>query len=78
MAKTTLMIVFYCPFIASGKGGLERVGIEVANAMSMRKHQVVLAYHNRGDANPSYPVHNEVSLLPWNEHDLYSLREELI
>lgn len=62
-----MKIVIFCPFIAKGRGGLERVGIELANAMAERGHKIYLAYNAWGDCKPVYPVSNKVVLIPWEK-----------
>jgi glycosyltransferase involved in cell wall biosynthesis len=59
----TLKILFVCDSLAGGKGGAERVAIEVANAMSERGHQIYMAYSNTG--RPAYQAANGIVLLPY-------------
>lgn len=56
-----LKIAICCPYISRGKGGLERVGIDLANAMSNRHHDVALVYFD--ECAPRYSVNEEVLLI---------------
>ena len=62
-----MKIFFYCPFIAAGKGGMERVGTELSNAMQSRGHEIILGFDKRNDNKPKYNVVPEVKLFPWDK-----------
>ena len=60
--------------LAGGKGGAERVSMEMANQMAHRGHSVYMSYMNAG--HPSYSRERGVTLLPVN--NLKDLRDILI
>lgn len=72
-----MKIIIYCPFIAKGKGGLERVGVELANEMARRGHEIHLAYNAYKDSVPHFKVIDKVVLIPWDK-PISHFREKII
>lgn len=62
-----LTIVLLCNSLSSGKGGAERVSMELANEMSRRGHFVYISYKNQGP--PAYLPDDNVKLLPYDKID---------
>ena len=61
--KRSLKLVIVCESLAQGKGGAERVALEMANAMSQKGHRVYIAYADHGP--PAYPRGEGLTLLPF-------------
>lgn len=56
-----MKLTICCPFVARGLGGLERVGVDLANNMAYRGHEVALLFYD--DSSPMYPVDKNVILI---------------
>jgi glycosyltransferase involved in cell wall biosynthesis len=69
-----LKLFIFCNSMAGGKGGAERVAMEMANAMSERGHLIYMAYENTG--RPAYPSAKNVVLMPY--FSLTALREKIL
>jgi len=63
--KHSLKLIIFCDSLSGGKGGAERVAMELACEMSARGHRIYVCYKNQG--LPSYQSSNGVTLLPYNE-----------
>ena len=57
-------ICLHCESLAMGKGGAERVAMELANELSRRGHHIYMAYKNKGQ--PAYKANEGVILLPYD------------
>lgn len=65
MQSELLTIVLVMPSLARGKGGAERVAMDLANEMTRRGHLVYVAYEDRGP--PAYLPKPGVILLPFGD-----------
>lgn len=61
-------IFIFCGPAAFGKGGMEKVAINVANYWSNKGHNVSLGYFSRKNQSvPAYKTSESVSLVPWHQ-----------
>jgi glycosyltransferase involved in cell wall biosynthesis len=66
--KRRLKLFFFCNTLAGGKGGAERVAMELANEMTKRGHLVYMGYQNRGPA--AYAPKHGVVMIPYDRLDV--------
>ncbi|PTN33801.1 glycosyltransferase [Desulfonatronum sp. SC1] len=71
--KYKLKIIILAEMLAAGKGGAERVAMELADEMTRRGHLAYIAYQNKGKI--AYTPKNNVVLLPYN--DLKILKDQI-
>lgn len=65
-----LKILYVLYTLAKGKGGAERVAVELANEMLRRGHYSSMIYQEAGLTSlPSYPCDGDVVLIPFSEKD---------
>ena len=56
-----MKILICCPWIARQYGGLERVGVDLANYLSGKDYNIALLYYD--DSYPKFPVDKKISLI---------------
>ena len=66
--KRPLNLMFVVWGLQMAKGGLERVGVDLANEMARRGHSVTVVCPDFGNP-PSYPLHRTVRLLATSFYD---------
>lgn len=66
--KRRLKLFFFAETMAAGKGGAERVAMEVADEMSKRGHLVYMGYKNSGPA--AYTCKHGVVMIPYDRLDV--------
>lgn len=54
-------IAICCPFVGNGRGGLERVGVDLCNNMVARGHSIALLFY--GENNPLYDFDKRIVLI---------------
>jgi glycosyltransferase involved in cell wall biosynthesis len=59
-----LRIFIQAHLLSAGKGGTERVAMELADEMAYRNHEIFMGYKN--DGPPSYPNNNKINFSPYN------------
>jgi glycosyltransferase involved in cell wall biosynthesis len=66
-----MKIGFYVHAILFSKGGIERLGAQLANELSRRGHSVTIFCRNWGGAAPVYPLNESVEIVEvFDEEDL--------
>lgn len=60
-----MRLAIACNSIAGGKGGAERVSVELANEMAKRNHDVYLIFEDRG--SPAYEIDKNINLIPYKD-----------
>ncbi len=70
-----MKLFIYCPFITLGRGGLERVGTELVNALSRRGHEILLGYNDKKSNEFAFPLEKNIRLLPWKGSSYLGLRD---
>ena len=53
------------------RGGTERVGAELANALAERGHELIIFTRDHGDGRPVYPLHPAIKLEFLGEKSLH-------
>jgi glycosyltransferase involved in cell wall biosynthesis len=71
-----LNILVQCRSLSVGKGGVERIAVELANEMARRSHFVHIGYKNYGP--PAYSVGDAVKLIPYDSDEGFIERVHLI
>jgi glycosyltransferase involved in cell wall biosynthesis len=56
-----MRLLICCPFVARGFGGLERVGIDLANYLSVKGYSIALLYYD--ESNPKFSVDRKIVLI---------------
>lgn len=74
--KKPLNLMFVVWGLQTAKGGLERVGVDLANEMARRGHSVTVVCPHYGRP-PSYPLHPAVRLIAANFYDSPYSRQEI-
>ncbi|SEH08281.1 glycosyltransferase [Candidatus Venteria ishoeyi] len=70
-----LRLILLSDSLALGKGGAEKISVELANSMAARGHIVYLIYQNKG--KPAYIPNKDVKLFSYENID-NSLRKKLL
>jgi glycosyltransferase involved in cell wall biosynthesis len=56
-----MKILICCPFVARGYGGLERVGVDLANYLSGKGYAIALLYYD--ESLPKFPIYRNIALI---------------
>ena len=57
--------------LSVGRGGTERMGAELANALAARGHELIIFTRDHGDRRPVYPLHPAIKLEFLGEKSLH-------
>ena len=62
-----MRLYIFCPYISSGRGGLEKNGTNLANALANQDIEVLLGFDARRFETPLFDIDKAVELRPWKQ-----------